>query len=588
MSARQTYSWSNVQLSPAQIAQVVRQAGITDPGLIAQFVSIAQRESGGRAGIHGSASPQSSVQGDRGLFQINYVHDRALMAAGIIRQPSDLFDPVINARAAAYLSQGGNRSAMGQLWGAAGGTWTGSSGSLPAPNYGAVQQAQSSGLFNQPFRGDASSPFGAGLGGRNGGGTAPGGGAAEAYYNSLYAGFDTQLGLAAAQAQMQSDFARRQQGFSNQLAGYQQQGLNLQGQQLGLENQYQNDLALLNRNLSKTQQATNAKDWKAIAANIASLQELARKGLTQDKRYRDATVKLESDIYKSAQKWADTQKGFNQEDYQLALQALRNVVTTAAATYGQKVKESAFVDSEQTRQANSQATAKGALTSKGHGEDLHAFDMQHTLANSGAANELADVNRQAATARGRANLAYRQTGAGIGHDYQQAGFDYRGNVLTANQQYNNANLNYQQNAQNLGFQRQQAYSQYQQNAANLTAQQQMAARTQAYNNATYGINQAQLNNTGLGYQTQLGMQQAGTSNALDMYQVGFHQTEAAINGQRQQAVASQIGSFDPWSPMSGVGSAGRSNANPFSSYSTSRRNSASTSRTGGGWTAQGG
>lgn len=626
MASRQTYQWNSTVLSPPQIAQVIYQAGIHDANTIAQLVSIAQRESGGRAGVHGSASPQGRVSGDRGLFQINSVHDAALMRAGIIHSPTDLFNPVINARAAAFLSGGGNPTTMRQLWGAAGGTWTGSSGGFPPPNFGAVQQAQSARLFNQPFvgGGGASGAGSAGYG-YGGGSGVPGSVAAEnAYYNSLYAGYTTQLGLTGALTQSQIDNARQQQGFANQLAGYQQNGLDLQGQQLDLENQYQNDLAFLNRDLSKTQQATNLKEWQALAGNIGKLQELAGQGLTQDKKYHDLTVKLEQDINKAAQKWAGSQRVFNQQDYHLALDALHNVLTTEAAKwtevkrsthagqllagsdYNQKLRESAFVEGEQKRQANSQATAKGALTSEGHGQDLSAFQQQHGLANSDARGQLngalenikqayqqgrisyQDAARQTATAQSRANLTWRQNLGNINHQAQQAGFDYRGNVQQANQQYGNAHLSYQQNMQNLGYQRQQGYTSYQQNQANLKAQQQMAARTQAYNNALYPLNRAGLANTGAGYAAQLAAQQAGTGYAIDNYLIGGAQQVNDINTRRQTTQAEQFASYNPWDSFGGGGSSGSGSGSGSSLWSTSRRNSSTRAQTGGGFSAQAG
>jgi len=49
-----------------------------------------------------------AFSGDRGLFQINHIHDPELMAEGLIDDPADLFDPAVNAAVAAemYASQG--------------------------------------------------------------------------------------------------------------------------------------------------------------------------------------------------------------------------------------------------------------------------------------------------------------------------------------------------------------------------------------------------------------------------------------------------------------------------------------------------
>lgn len=577
MAQRQTYTWNNTVLSPAQIAQVIRQAGITDNNVIAQLVSIAQRESGGRAGVHGSASPQSQVSGDRGLFQINYVHDRALMAAGIIHSPQDLFNPVINARAAAYLSHNGDPGTMRQLWGAAGGTWTGSGGGFPPPNYGAVQQAQQAGLFNSPYAG--------GSGGGYGGGIPAGQNASNAYYNQLYGDYNTQLALNSAMTQGQIGNAQQQQAYANQLAGYQQQGLDLQGQQLDLENSYQNDLALLNRGLNKTQQEANLKDWQGIAKNIAALQEISLKGLTADKGYHDKTVQLEKDILAAAKKWAGQQKGFNAQDYHLALDALKNVVTTEATKRTQARQEAAFTHGQQTRAADSDAVKRGAMTSVGHAEDLGAFQRQNVLANSAAEIPYQDALRQTKTAGQRALLDYNKTNADIGHQYQGAGFDYRGNINQANNQYTNARLSYMQNNQNLAFQRTQAHNSYDLSAANLTAQGQMAARTQAYNNALYGINQAQLANTGAGYGVQNAAQRAATGWQTDLYGFQGAQNVTGINAQRQATQYQQVSSYDPGSPTYGGGYGGGSSYSP---YSTSRRSSGTGSSRNSGYQAQAG
>lgn len=89
-------------LTPEQVASVLYVAGFRGDDLV-HLVAIGKRESGYRPAAHRSDRPKGEVMGDRGLFQINYIHDANLKAAGIITQPSDLFDPLVNARAARFL-----------------------------------------------------------------------------------------------------------------------------------------------------------------------------------------------------------------------------------------------------------------------------------------------------------------------------------------------------------------------------------------------------------------------------------------------------------------------------------------------------
>lgn len=89
-------------LTPEQVASVLYVAGFRGDDLV-HLVAIGKRESGYRPAAHRSDRPKSEVMGDRGLFQINYIHDANLRAAGIISSPSDLFDPLVNARAARFL-----------------------------------------------------------------------------------------------------------------------------------------------------------------------------------------------------------------------------------------------------------------------------------------------------------------------------------------------------------------------------------------------------------------------------------------------------------------------------------------------------
>jgi len=159
--SRQTYDWGGGTLTREETAQILYSIGFRGDRLI-DLVAIAGRESGYRPGIHGSDQPQEAVSGDRGLFQINSVHDDRLMAAGIIRSKEDLFDPVVNARAAFFLSGGGQVAALGQLWGAGEGGWNGAGNYLYGTNREAaelaVQNAQEQGLLGQDWEGSTGTP----------------------------------------------------------------------------------------------------------------------------------------------------------------------------------------------------------------------------------------------------------------------------------------------------------------------------------------------------------------------------------------------------------------------------------------------
>lgn len=73
-----------------------------------QALRVARCESGLDPAAHRTTSNRASMRGDRGLFQINYVHDKGLISSGQINQSSDLLNPYVNAQVAAnlYASQG--------------------------------------------------------------------------------------------------------------------------------------------------------------------------------------------------------------------------------------------------------------------------------------------------------------------------------------------------------------------------------------------------------------------------------------------------------------------------------------------------
>ena len=107
------------KLSREQAASYLYNAGFRGDDLV-KMVAIMGRESGYTTDAHRTDQPKSKLSGDRGLMQINYVHDNALRNAGIINSPGDLMDPAKNAQAAYYLYQQGGLSP----WTAGKGGWT--------------------------------------------------------------------------------------------------------------------------------------------------------------------------------------------------------------------------------------------------------------------------------------------------------------------------------------------------------------------------------------------------------------------------------------------------------------------------------
>ena len=68
-----------------------------------QSLEIARCESSFRADAHRTTSNPARLIGDRGVWQMNYIHDGVLANHGIIERPEDLFDPHTNAQAALFL-----------------------------------------------------------------------------------------------------------------------------------------------------------------------------------------------------------------------------------------------------------------------------------------------------------------------------------------------------------------------------------------------------------------------------------------------------------------------------------------------------
>ena len=144
------YGGNKTRLTPEQVAYYAYNAGFRGEDLV-KAVAISKRESGWVPNIHGSDRPQSEYSGDRGLWQINYVHDDGMMRNGIYSKRTDLFDPQVNANAAyqLYAQAGGTFKA----WTAASGGWTEGGNPLYGTNVdearAAVSNASKAGLFGK-------------------------------------------------------------------------------------------------------------------------------------------------------------------------------------------------------------------------------------------------------------------------------------------------------------------------------------------------------------------------------------------------------------------------------------------------------
>lgn len=124
MAGRPVYDWSPGKvLTQVEVAFYAYMAGFRGDDLW-KAVAIAGRESGYKPGIHGSDAPKASVSGDRGLFQINYIHDERLIQEGLIKSKTDLFDPLTNARVAFNLYQRSGNS-FAPAWSVGEGGWNG-------------------------------------------------------------------------------------------------------------------------------------------------------------------------------------------------------------------------------------------------------------------------------------------------------------------------------------------------------------------------------------------------------------------------------------------------------------------------------
>lgn len=141
----------NFYMTTESVAQVAYDAGFRGESLLA-IVAIAGRESSYSPVVHGTAANQLRVSGDRGLWQINYVHDENLAKAGIISSTSaagkrELFDPLVNAKAAFYLSSRGTDFSP---WNAAKGGYTADGDPFYGTNvYKAAEAIRNAGLGDE-------------------------------------------------------------------------------------------------------------------------------------------------------------------------------------------------------------------------------------------------------------------------------------------------------------------------------------------------------------------------------------------------------------------------------------------------------
>lgn len=422
MAQRQTYTWNSQQLSKEQVAQVLYQAGMTDLNKIAQLIPIAMRESGGRAGVHGSESPQDQVSGDRGLFQINYVHDDRLRAAGIINQSSDLFDPVVNARAALFLSNNVDPRVTRQLWGL--GTmpngqrgWVGASGDLPQPDMAAVQNAQSGGLFQQPYNSGAPPIAGTPAPSAAAGPGANPGTADLAWVNAY--------------GQNQRDYYAQQAGYNTDIFNLGQGAYNLQNEELEANKLFQWAINGVYEDVNKAQGVFNTREFNEIKRNVAALKTLADKGLSNSREYYAIQLGIEKKTRAATEKWIGEQRGLSSRQYH------------------QAVDEAGLVRGEQNRTALSESTAKGATTSQGFGDQRNAFDQQYSLAENQA-----DIARDTDTGRlnneqQNAWLSYLAGTAGAKNQYQNQALQYAGQQEQFTNTLNTGQQRYDQTAKQL-------------------------------------------------------------------------------------------------------------------------------------------
>jgi hypothetical protein len=109
-------------LSGESVAQILYQAGFRGQDLI-NMLAISKRESGWTPDAHRTDQDPSALSGDLGLFQINYTNWDLVSRTLGLTSKTQLFDPLINARAAKVLFDASGLSpwTMGSNGWAAGG-----------------------------------------------------------------------------------------------------------------------------------------------------------------------------------------------------------------------------------------------------------------------------------------------------------------------------------------------------------------------------------------------------------------------------------------------------------------------------------
>ncbi len=123
--------------TPVEVAaRAAYDAGFRGQELV-DMVAIAGRESGYDPEAHRTDQDPARGSGDRGLWQINYIWDDQLRAAGIIDDWTDLLDPAVNALAARYVFDHQGLAA----WGAGPGGWTEGGDAFYGTDRGAAERA---------------------------------------------------------------------------------------------------------------------------------------------------------------------------------------------------------------------------------------------------------------------------------------------------------------------------------------------------------------------------------------------------------------------------------------------------------------
>jgi hypothetical protein len=149
-------------LSGESVAQILYQAGFRGQDLI-NMVAISKRESGWNPAAHRTDNDPSRMTGDMGLFQINSVNWPTVSQALGLSSKSQLFDPLVNAKAAMVLFQQNGLFPWGMGpngWAAGGDPFKGTN---RAEATQVVQSAQARGLLGSNYTGPTPSGGGSAM-----------------------------------------------------------------------------------------------------------------------------------------------------------------------------------------------------------------------------------------------------------------------------------------------------------------------------------------------------------------------------------------------------------------------------------------